>query len=85
MARHSPFEVRLSVDERAVLEERSSSRTTARAEVLRVRIVLLTAGGERNVEIVPQAGVCVDVADPKRFFEQRAAGLKERLSRELLK
>ena len=51
MSRRSPFEVRLSVADRAMLEARASSRIVAQAEVVRARIVLLAADDGRNVEI----------------------------------
>ncbi len=80
MSRRSPFEVRLSAEVRAVLEERSSSRTAAHAEVVRARVVLLAADGDRNVDIARRVGVCVDVASKwrKRFCEEGLAGLKDR-------
>jgi transposase len=80
MSRRSPFEVRLSAEERAVLEERALSRTTAHAEVVRARIVLLAADGARNVEIAREVGVCVDVASKwrKRFCVEGLEGLKDR-------
>lgn len=80
MSRRSPFEVRLSGEDRAILEERASSRTVAHAEVVRARIVLLAADGERNVDIARRVGVCVDVASKwrKRFCEEGLAGLKDR-------
>lgn len=80
MSRRSPFVVRLSVEDRAVLEERSSSRTAAHAEVVRARVVLLAAGGARNVDIARRVGVCVDVVSKwrKRFCEEGLTGLKDR-------
>jgi transposase len=80
MARRSPFEVRLSVEDRAVLEERASSRTAAHAVVVRARIVLLAAQGVENIEIARRVGVCVDVASKwrKRFCWEGLAGLKDR-------
>ena len=80
MSRHSPFKVRLSVEDRAILEERASSRTAAHADVVRARIVLLAADGERNVDVARCVGVCVDVASKwrKRFSEEGLAGLKDR-------
>jgi transposase len=80
MSRPSPFEVRLSVDERAILEERASSRTAAHAQVVRARIVLLAADGEQNVDIARRVGVCADVASKwrKRFCEEGLAALKDR-------
>jgi transposase len=80
VSRCSPFEIRLSAEDRVVLEERSSSRTVSHAAVVRARIVLLAADGERNVEIARRVGVCVDVASKwrKRFCAEGLAGLKDR-------
>ena len=80
MSRCSPFEVRLSTEQRARLEERSSSRTAAHSVVVRARIVLLAAAGVQNVDIARRVGVCVDVASKwrKRFCEEGLAGLKDR-------
>ena len=80
MSRRSPFEVQLSVPDRAILEGRASSRTAAHAEVVRARIVLLADDGERNVDIARRVGVCVDVASKwrKRFCEEGLASLKDR-------
>ena len=80
MARRSPFEVQLSAEERAVFEERASSRTMAHAEVVRARIVLLAADGARNVDIAKEVGVCVDVASKwrPRFCMEGLEGLKDR-------
>jgi transposase len=80
MSRRSPFDVRLSSEDRAVLEERASSRTAAHAEVVRARIVLAAADGAQNVDIAQSVGVCVDVASKwrKRFCEEGLAGLRDR-------
>jgi transposase len=80
VSRHSPFVVELSAEDRAVLEGRSSSRSAPHAEVVRARIVLLAAGGARNVEIAKQVGVCVDVVWKwrKRFCQEGLAGLRDR-------
>lgn len=80
MSRRSPFEVRLCCEDRAVLQDRASSRTAAHAEVVRARIVLLAADGERNVDIARRVGVCVDVASKwrKRFCEEGLDGLNDR-------
>jgi transposase len=80
MSRRSPFEVRLSPEDRAVLEERASSRTAPHAEVVRARIVLAAADGAQNVDIASRVGVCVDVASKwrKRFCEEGLAGLRDR-------
>jgi transposase len=80
VARRSPFAVRLCDVDRAVLEERASSRTRSHAEVVRARIVLLAAEGARNIDIAERVGVCVDVASKwrKRFCEEGLAGLRDR-------
>ncbi len=80
MSRRSPFEVRLSLEERAVLEGRASSRVAAHAEVVRARIVLAAAAGERNVDIASRVGVCVDVVSKwrKRFCVEGLGGLRDR-------
>ena len=80
MSRCSPFEVRLGVDDRLVLEALASSRTAPHVEVVRARIVLLAADGVRNIDIAERVGVCVDVASRwrKRFCEQGLRGLKDR-------
>lgn len=80
MSRRSPFVVRLSPEDRVVLEERAASRTAAHSVVVRARIVLLAADGHRNVDIAAQVGVCVDVVSRwrKRFCEEGLAGLVDR-------
>jgi len=80
VSRRSPFEVRISPEDRAVLEGRASSRTASHGEVVRARIVLLAADGAQNVEIARRVGVCVDVASKwrKRFSEEGLCGLKDR-------
>lgn len=80
MSRRSPFVVRLSVEDRAMLEDLASSRVAAHAKVVRARIVLLAADDMQNIEIARRVGVCVDVASKwrKRFWEQGRAGLRDR-------
>lgn len=79
MCRRSPFEVCLCSEDRAVLEERASSRIAPHAVVVRARIVLLAAEGARNIDIAKRVGVCVDVASRwrQRFCLQGLAGLKD--------
>ena len=62
VSRRSPFVVRLSSEDRAMLEERAGSRTGSQRAVVRARIVLLAADGLQNVDIAARVGVCVDVA-----------------------
>jgi transposase len=80
VSRRSPFVVRLSSEDRAVLEERSASRSASHALVVRARIVLLSAGGLQNVDIAARVGVCVDVVSRwrKRFCEEGIVGLADR-------
>ena len=80
MSRRSPFVVRLSPEDRVVLEERAGSRSVAHAVVVRARIVLLAADGLQNVVIAERAGVCVDVASRwrKRFCQEGLEGLLDR-------
>lgn len=80
MSRRSPFVVRVSPEDRVVLEERAGSRTAAHSVVVRARIVLLAADGLRNVDIAAQVGVCVDVVSRwrKRFYEHGLTGLVDR-------
>lgn len=80
MSRRSPFVVVLSSEQRAVLEERSQSRTASHAVVVRAWIVLLAADGAQNIVIADRVGVCVDVVSRwrKRFCEQGLVGLVDR-------
>jgi len=66
VSRHSPFEVQLCGVERAVLEQRASSRSLPHSQVVRARIVLLAAEGAQNLDIARRVGVCVDVASRRR-------------------
>jgi len=72
--------IRLSGEDRAVLEERAASRSESHATVVRARIVLLAAEGLQNVDIAARVGVCVDVASRwrKRFCEEGIGGLADR-------
>ena len=80
MPRESPYRIRLSRDERRILETRSRRYTLPYREVIRARIVLLAAQGLENSVI----GERLDLPRPvvskwrKRFFEEGLAGLEER-------
>jgi transposase len=80
VCRRSPFVVRLSSEDRAILEERAGSRSGSHVSVVRARIVLLAAGGMQNVDIAARVGVCVGVASRwrKRFCEEGIVGLADR-------
>jgi len=80
MPRTSPYVIRLSREERKVLEARSRHYTLPYRDVVRARIVLLAAAGLENQTI----GERLDMPRPvvskwrKRFFDERLEGLEER-------
>ena len=80
MARKSPFDIRLSRQERDVLESRARKYTLPYYEVLRAKMILLAAEGSSNDEIAAALSVGRDVVSlwRKRFFSERLAGLEER-------
>ena len=80
MPRHSPFTIRLSRQERQILEGRVRKYTLPYFEVLRAKIVLLAAAGQPNDEIAAALSVGRDVVSlwRKRFFHERLPGLEER-------
>ena len=83
MPRSSPYVIRLSSEERRVLEARVRQYTLPYRDVGRAKIVLLAAQGLENQEI----GQRLDVPRPvvskwrKRFFRERLQGLEERARR----
>jgi hypothetical protein len=83
MPRESPFLIRLSREERKILEERSRHYTLPYRDVVRAKVILLAADGLENKEI----GERLDMPRPvvskwrKRFFRDRLAGLEERSRR----
>ena len=80
MPRTSPFVIRLSREERQLLEQRSRQYTLPYRDVVRAKIVLLAADGWANQEI----GERLDTPRPvvskwrQRFYRDRLAGLEER-------
>ena len=80
MSRRSPFVVVLSDADRRVLEERARAYRAPHAEVVRARMVLLAARGERNVAIARRLDVHVDVVSRwrRRFCEEGLGGLVDR-------
>lgn len=80
MPRESPYVIRLSREERRVLEARSRQYTLPYRDVVRAKIILLATEGLENKEI----GERLDMPRPivskwrKRFFRERLAGLEER-------
>ena len=80
MPRKSPFIIRLSSEERRVLEARARHYTLPYCDVVRARIVLLAAEGLENKEIGERLDVPRQIVSKwrKRFFDQRLDGLAER-------
>ena len=80
MARHSPYRIDLTDEERTVLEHVARSYTLPYWQVVRAQMVLLAAEGMRNDQIAAQLRCGRDVVSQwrKRFFEQRVAGLEDR-------
>jgi hypothetical protein len=80
MPRHSPFKIRLSRQEREILESRSRKYTLPYFEVLRAKMILFAAEGHSNDEIATALSVGRDVVSlwRKRFFRERLPGLEER-------
>lgn len=80
MPRNSPFGIRLTSEERNVLESRARKYTSPYFDVLRARMILLAAQGLRNDEIAAALSIGRDVVSlwRKRFFHERLPGLDER-------
>ncbi len=80
MPRQSPYIIRLSPEERRILEARARRYTLPYRDVVRAKVVLLAAEGIENKEI----GERLDMPRPVvskwrgRFFRERLAGLEER-------
>ncbi|MGH2747217.1 MAG: helix-turn-helix domain-containing protein [bacterium] len=83
MPRKSPYAIRLSSEERTILEGRARKYTLPYRDVTRAQIVLLAAQGLRNDEIAARLSIGRDVVSKwrRRFFEQRLDGLEERSRR----
>jgi hypothetical protein len=80
MPRESPFQINLAPEERKILDRRARKYTLPYYEVLRARMILLAAEGQRNDQIAASLSVGRDVVSlwRKRFFYQRLQGLEER-------
>ena len=83
MPRSSPYVITLTAKERRVLEARAHQYTLSYRDVVRAKIVLLSAEGLENKQI----GERLDMPRPvvskwrKRFFLERLAGLEDRSRR----
>jgi hypothetical protein len=83
MPHHSPYAIKLSADERTVLEKRSRARSACYSTVVRARIVLMSADGYPSAEIAARLGVHLRVVGRwrKRFLESGVSGLADRPGR----
>lgn len=79
MPRKSPYQIVLSDVERDELEARARRYTSAYAQVVRAKIVLMAADGLRNDQIAARLDTPRQVVSKwrKRFHEQRLAGLDD--------
>lgn len=73
----------LTPAERAVLQRRVASPTTAQRDALRARIVLLRAAGRKEAEVAEEIGTSINTVSlwSKRFEENGLEGLKDRAGR----
>lgn len=80
MPRSSPYEIRLSGEERRLLESRARKYTLPYRDVFRANVVLLAAAGLRNDQIAERLNTRREIVSKwrKRFFEERVDGLEER-------
>jgi hypothetical protein len=80
MPRRSPYEIRLTDEERRWLERQARRYTSPYWEVVRARVVLLAAAGLGNDEIAERLDMPRQVASKwrKRYFEEGPTGLADR-------
>ena len=79
MGRHAT-PITLAPEERTELERRARARTSRQQDVLRARIVLRAAQGERNIAIAATLGCARHTVQHwrDRFAAERLAGLQDR-------
>ncbi len=80
MPKTSPYVVKLTAQERRILEARARKYTLPYRDVIRAQIVLMAAQDMRNDEIAASLNTRREVVWQwrKRFCEERLAGLEER-------
>jgi len=81
MPRISPYKIVLQPDERCELESRAAKYTLPYIQVVRARMILYAAEGLSNDQIAERLDTRREVVSlwRKRFFEERLAGLEERI------
>lgn len=80
MPRRSPYVIELTPPERQALEAISRRYTAPYRDVVRARLVLMSAQGMENKEIASRLDLPVQIVSKwrRRFFEERLPGLQER-------
>lgn len=83
MPKLSPFDITLASEEQARLEAVVRKYTSPYRDVIRAKIVLYAARGLANDEIARRLDTPRQIVSKwrKRFFEERIAGLEERVRR----
>jgi hypothetical protein len=78
MPRKSPYSIKLNRAERSELETQARKYTSPYYSVLRAKMILLAAQGQRNDQIAAGLSVPRQIVSKwrKRFFEERLAGLE---------
>jgi transposase-like protein len=79
MPRNSPFAIKLSDDQRTILESRARKYTSSYIDVVRSKIVLYAAEGMENKDIAARLDTSFQIVCKwrKRFFEHGLEGLQE--------
>jgi hypothetical protein len=76
----TPYQIKLSDEERSVIEQRARSSNAPYRQVVRARIVLHAAEGMENAEIATRLDSTREFVSRvrKRFYEERLKALEER-------
>ena len=79
MPRKSPFRIKLSKNERSILEETVHSYTSPYIDVVRAKIILYAAEGLSNKQIGDRLDTPRQIVSKwrKRFFDKGLTGLEE--------
>jgi hypothetical protein len=79
MPRKSPYYIRLTLEDRNILEAKTKKYTLPYFEVLRAQMILLAADGWDNKRIAEHLNTRREVVSlwRKRFYEKGLAGLEE--------
>ena len=80
MPRFSPFSVVLTDEEGRYLQETARKYTSPYCDVIRAKVVLLAAEGQKNTEIAARLDLPRQIVSKwrKRFCQKRLAGLESR-------